>query len=438
MSTASFIARSDDRLSLRIPASSWKASGRRAAAAMAEKGAIVMRGAVRDWAVGDMREEGSWVLASGPAFQGLSLEEALASGYGKPEALKLLASLASALRLLSGLGRLPERIYEEGILFAPDGGLLILPMGLSASACSARNPDAFLAFGGGPESGASALMAAMLRRVCAQGKEEAPPGIALALLEPSLDHGLAALADRGGKGAAASIDEYCAAFEAAQARGFFHSLSEAEASATALKLQSALVALKKKETRSRFFKRRGGLLTGIAIGMAAILALGLLSLSSPGPDYSGLDAPELVAAYYGALDGLDMMGLEACVSGSAGKDDRNFVANLTVIRKMRQAYGDADLFVNAKDWLSRGSPPLGEGAVVYGISGLAIREAPGGTATESAAEPDERGFEARYAIWSSYGADEGYRVAQNERIDTLSLRRGRRGWKIVRIERISP
>jgi len=113
------------------------------------------------------------------------------------------------------------------------------------------------------------------------------------------------------------------------------------------------------------------------------------------------------------------------------------VANLSVIRKMRQAYGDADLFINAKDWLGQGSPALGEGAVVFGISELSIREAPESAAAARPTEPNESVYEARYAIWSSYGADDGFRIAKNERIDTLSLRRGKRGWKIVRIERIS-
>ncbi len=437
MSIAPFIMRHDDRLSLRIPISAWKASGQRAAAAMAEKGALVRDGAVRDWAVEDMREEGAWVFVYGPAFQGLSLEEALALGLGKEEALERVAALTKALGALARQGRLPERLYEEGILFSPEGELLILPMALTASACSAQNPNAFLAFGGGPETGASALIASMLRRVCAQGMAEAPAGLALALLEPSLDGELAALADRRGKEAPADIERWRAAFDAAHARGYFRAFNEPEAAAAKTRVGLAIAALKKKEARSRFFKRRGGLLTGIAIGMATLLAIGLLSQSSPGPDYSGLDAQQLVAAYYGALDSLDMMGLEACVAGSAGKDERNFVASLSVIRKMRQAYGDADGFINAKDWLGQGSPALGEGAVVFGISELSIREAPDSAASASPAATDERIFEARYAMWSSYGADEGYRVAKNERIDTLSLQRGKRGWKIVRIERIS-
>jgi hypothetical protein len=441
MSTVSFIARDDERLSLRIPGAAWKASGQRAAAAMAEKGTLIKNDAVRDWSIDAMREEGAWVLVSGPPFNGRSLKEALSSGLGKSAALKLLASLAFALRLLAREGRLPERIYEEGILFAADGELLILPMALTASACASQKPDAFLAFDSDPELAAASLIRSMLRNVCAQGRGEAPPALPLALLEPSLDGALAALADRGGKGAAPRIGEYCAAFDEASKRGFFRTLGDDEAKAAERTLQAALASIKKKEARTRFMKRRGGLISGIAIGMAALLAIGLLSRASPGPDYSRLDAPDLALAYYSALDRLDMMGLEACVTGSAGKDDRNFVGNLTVISKMRQAYADSDDFTNAKDWLAQGSPPIGEGQVVYGISGLSIRElGPGSLPADPAgtggARSSDRSFEARYTIWSSYGTEESMRVEKNERIDTLSLRAGKQGWKIFRIERI--
>jgi hypothetical protein len=444
MSTVSFIARDDERLSLRIPGAAWKASGQRAAAAMAEKGMLIKNDAVRDWSIDAMREEGAWVLVSGPPFNGRSLKEALSSGLGKSAALKLLASLACALRLLAREGRLPERLYEEGILFAPDGELLILPTALTASACASQKPDAFLAFDSDPELAAASLIRSMLRHVCAQGRGEAPLGLPLALLEPSLDGALAALADRGDKGAAPRIGDYCAAFDEASKRGFFRTLGDDEAEAAERTLQAALVSINKKEARTRFMKRRGGLISGIAIGMAALLAIGLLSRTSPGPDYSRLDAPDLALAYYSALDGLDMMGLEACVTGSAGKDDRNFVGNLTVISKMRQAYAASDDFTNAKDWLAQGSPPIGEGQVVYGISGLSIRELgpgsvpadPAGTGGPGGARSSDRIFEARYTIWSSYGTEESMRVEKNERIDTLSLRAGKQGWKIFRIERI--
>jgi hypothetical protein len=441
MSTVSFIARDDERLSLRIPGAAWKASGQRAAAAMAEKGLLIKNEAVRDWSIDAMREEGAWILVSGPPFNGRSLKEAVASGLGKSAALSQLASLACALRLLASAGRLPERLYEEGILFAADGGLLILPMALTASACAAQKPDAFLAFDSDPELAAASLLRSMLRHVCAQGRGDAHPALPLALLEPSLDGSLAALADRRSKDAAPRIDEYCAAFAAASKSGFFHTLDDDEAKAADQKLQAALLSLKRKDARARFMKRRGGLLSGIAIGMAALLALGLLSRSAPGPDYSLLDAPDLVLAYYGALDGLDMMGLEACVTGSAGKDDRNFVASLSVIGKMRQAYSDTGDFINAKDWLAQGSPAIKDGEAVYGISDLTVRELESGSGQASPVAPDgstsrARLFEARYTIWSSYGAEQAILVEKNERIDTLSLKAGKRGWKIFSIERI--
>ncbi|HAE21759.1 MAG TPA: hypothetical protein DCG47_05475 [Spirochaetaceae bacterium] len=440
MSAASFIQRGDGSLSLRIPGTAWRASGQRAAAAMAEKGTRIRGEEVQDWLIEDMREDGAWVLVSGPAFNGQSLVEALDAGLGKREALKRLAIVAKALRVLSRKGILPGRLFEEGILSAADGELLILPTALTASACAAHNPDAFLGFDSDPELAAAGLIRAMLRRICSHDKAEAPKDLALALIEPSLDAALAELADKSGKAGPASLGQWCDALEASQTRGFFRTVDEAEAKAAALKLQAAILALNKKEARTRFMKRRGGLLTGLALALGAALAIGLLSRSSPGPDYSGLDAPELILAYYGALDSLDMMGLEACVTGSAGKDDRNFVGNLTVIRKMRQAYGDADGFKNAKDWLEKGSPALLEGELVHGISGLSIRELATASASSASAGTDnasERHFEARYIIWSSFSAEESYRVIKNDRIDTLSLKKGKQGWKIVRIERIS-
>jgi hypothetical protein len=61
---------------------------------------------------------------------------------------------------------------------------------------------------------------------------------------------------------------------------------------------------------------------------------------------------------------------------------------------------------------------------------------PAGTGGPGGARSSDRIFEARYTIWSSYGTEESMRVEKNERIDTLSLRAGKQGWKIFRIERI--
>lgn len=131
---------------------------------------------------------------------------------------------------------------------------------------------------------------------------------------------------------------------------------------------------------------------------------------------------------------MDLATLDACLEGKAGKDDRSLITNLTVVMKMRQAYSQDAAYIHAQDWVAAGSPALVEGTMLYGITGLEIVPLvlP---SSDQPAPGEEKSFEARYTLWTTESNEERIQGIPTRRIDRLVLAEGRKGWKIIAIER---
>jgi hypothetical protein len=471
MTGQSIFARETGRLGIRIPRSAWKAAGHSASVAMRQKGTLIHQGQFSDWVADDLRQVEDEVICLGPGFEGLSLEELLEAKLDRTILLQRLASVARALHRLDHESILPVGIQSAGILVAANGDVLVLPPALiTRAAARARKGE-----GPGPESqpaiAASIILAGILRRIFlhqaerntgstneaamnsgsnnnaveiasadTEDRRKGDPFVPLGLIAPRLEPGLATLADRGMEQPATppSLDDWNRAFEEAGKKKYFRDLPHDELLKLELERKTAEIRTGKKLARKRFLAKRGSLLTGLAITAVIIAGIAIFDRPAPGPDLSELEPEALVQAYYGALDALDLAMMEACLDGKASqpvKDDRSLVTNLTVVMKMRQAYSPHSPFIPAHEWVATGSPELAEGAMLYGITGLEIEQLPlPGSPAPSAVETR---FVARYTLWTTESSEEVIRGSATHRIDRLDLVQGKKGWKIISIERES-
>jgi hypothetical protein len=462
MATPGIFAREPGKLGIRIPRSAWKAAGHSASAAMRQNGFLISQGQLSEWIADDLCQVDDEVICTGPGFDGLSLEELLVSGFGEVTILQRLAAVARALNRLDRASGLPAGIQSAGVLVSANGDVLILPPSLVARAAARIRKGKDAIPEDNPAITASVMLAGILRRMYlpeAYGiagattdknssskatdfdRRSGDPFVPLGLIAPRLDPGLAALADKamGQNTGSPSMEDWVKAFDSAGKNKFFRELSTDELAGFELQRKATETRVARKLALRHFMMKRGGLLSGLAIAMIVIAAIAILDRPPPGPDLSEFAPEAIVQSYYEAIDTLDLALLEACLEGKAGREDKSLVTNLTVVMKMRQAYAKDELFISAKDWVASGSPELEEGSLMFGITDLGIRNLdlpPSGQPLEGKPVPEEASrYEARYTLWTTESSEESIRSVHLSRIDRLVLEKGKKGWKIVSIER---
>jgi hypothetical protein len=141
------------------------------------------------------------------------------------------------------------------------------------------------------------------------------------------------------------------------------------------------------------------------------------------PTTTGMYSKSVVTAYYEAFSLMDHLFMEACVQGSAGKDDIDLAIKLYAVTKARQAHEmtATSPIIPAKTWLENGGDLPAPNA--FGVTDLTIEPIAG-------KEGDDRIiYRTSYTLWSP----EMYFIL---RTDTLTLNRDKKGnWKITEILR---
>jgi hypothetical protein len=434
-----------DGLAIRLPRQSFKTG---AIALRAQSGYILFPDRIEEWRVETFAESEEWILVSGPAFAGRSLDEA-----GSPEeGLSLLARSAAALGRLSALKLLPKGLLSAGILCGDGEVVLVLPPEFVARSFASLDPerrDRAAAHLASPraesaEDEASFLLAQAAYRFATgkpafsrlgddRGETHIARGgfLPVSLEAPRLEPALAGMIDRVlADPRGIGLGEWEGALAEARALGWFRSLPEAEAERLERSRRARVAAMARAGARAAFFRRRRGALiaAAIALGIAAAYVGSVLSAARSKPDYSGRPPREIVDLYYEAIDGLSTDSIEACGTKDAVRADYDMATNLFLISKMRMAYEGGNPLVRAEDWLARGRPELGPAPLLFGIAGLGIEELSLGR--------DEAAYRAAYSLWSmERKGEDSSAPRESRRVDLLSLSRSAKGWKIVKIER---
>jgi hypothetical protein len=457
------------KLGLRFPAGALKGAGTALTAAMGEEGRLVSGGASVPWHFESIVKDGEDVLLLGPDFLGPEdVGASLDESKDLEEGMRRLLSLARALSVLQGEGRLPRGIVSSGILFSACGNdpdamatVLVLPPTAASKALMARGAPARAAAAArlssprakGPEADASFLLAQAAYRFAAgkgayEGEAGEPDSVASAarssasagLAAPRLDAPLAALVDKAlADPGSVSLSDWNAVLGAARAALWTRELSPEEDAELSRRKAAFEAEGRSRQKRADFFRKRGGILiaAAVAVVVLALVAGDMLRAQWDKPDYSWLTPRELVQRYYLSVDALDLDSLEACGDRKAIKIDWNYVMSLVVLTKTRTAYEGKSPVLSAVDWIAAGKPDLAPTIFLYGIVGLSMK---GG---EAPAEGMRVSIRAQYSFWSldrkeDPSGDPSKALsfpAEEKRIDELLLERGKKGYQIIALDR---
>jgi hypothetical protein len=457
-----------DKLALRFPSGSLKGAGSYLAPAMTEEGRLLRLAAGAadgvpswsPWRFENLVQEEDAGLLLGPDFPDFrSLDEAgnLEEGMG------LLKTLARGFEALAADKALPRGIVSAGILFSLDGSrLLILPPQAAAKALITAGAEARATAvarltspeSDGPEADASFLIAQaayfFATGQCAYGSAAVeagsiaparPSAIAAVLAAPLLDPDVGSLIDKAlSDPRKVGLSEWVGALEKASIRGWLREVSAEEAAEFERSRASAEAEAEAKKKRAAFWRRRGGIVAAIAIGIAVIGFVGgdMMRAQRDKPNFASLPADDLVAHYYKAIDDIDIDSLEACGKTKAFKADYNYIMNVTVLSKTRMAYEGKSPVVNAAKWVAGGEPKLDSSAFLYGIAGLSVVK-------DESQGQDRVLYRATYSFWSmdhkeDASGDPGKTTAsplEEKRVDLITLERSAswKGWRITELDR---
>ncbi|MFW6368199.1 MAG: hypothetical protein ACOCZ9_00550 [Spirochaetota bacterium] len=122
---------------------------------------------------------------------------------------------------------------------------------------------------------------------------------------------------------------------------------------------------------------------------------------------AGMEAQEVVRAFYTAQNELDHETMDDATIDGAGSGPVREVTNLFVISRMRMSVEFDSGVVNAAEWDEQGRPPIPEGSWIYGVTGLEIEE----TEADSG---DEKTFRVDYTRWRPDNTPEDTDVVEPE------------------------
>ncbi len=447
-----------DRTGIRIPVSQQRNSAQLMSRMMGDTGYLVKGDEVLEWKVeSSIDEDGATVLA-GPAFSGLSLDLSIRAcetqGAGKDERARAEAAvldLAGAFAALAQRGCLPREISSCGIMTGADG-VLFLPPKIVQLAFAKLPPDersesvAFLRSGKAQDADSEAvfLLAQIAYRLAcgrsafeAEAKADIPAFtrggfVPSAQVQPRLHPSLVSRIDASlSQPSGADLPAWVAALRDRAGDGWLGDVDPSKAAVAGKQRVESEERLRREKRRGDFLRKRGGILAAVGISIAILgVVIGSVVVDrGKRPDFSGLGPVALAETYYKAIDSLDGTVLEVTAERSASKADDSLVTNLTVLTKMRMAYERKSPYITATEWVSKGKPALDSGTMVFGITGLTL-------APESVGE-DSAKLRADYTLWTMSAGREGVSPLPEGRItsDELTLKKGKKGWKIVGIER---
>jgi hypothetical protein len=189
--------------------------------------------------------------------------------------------------------------------------------------------------------------------------------------------------------------------------------------------------------RRRLFLRRNSwkfAMAAVGIGLAAIIGGTALSNILRPLRTVGMSPEQVVQAYYGSVNSLDVELLK-----DTGKDMISLVDNLFIFSQIRFGTERRNVRMPVDQWLAQGSPALEPDLILFGVGGLTVLPS-----LEPADQGESRHFLASYDLYTSAAKDTGSQSFRPTRLlatiahrqERLTLKLGsRQTWQIVKIER---
>ena len=412
---------------------------------------------VREWRYEGVVERDGIVYLVGPHSPGVSLHEVLA--MPKARSLPLMARLARTLLLLSerGAGWFP--LQSDSVFFTSQDSVLFLPPGVDRELRDLRpfesNRETYECLNHpdlrGPALSAFSIASCLFRIITGRFPfwgadagdlheqvrhlEIQPPASLVPGLEQEVSDTIMAGLGRGARGTV-SLAELADALQRWQGRDLVHPLSE-ELRLSALSAAGAHEASAERSFQRRRFWRKNWRVAAVIAATVVILgAVGgtmLKNILAPRVTH-GYSPRKVVETFYGSMNTLDHMAMQACVVGRAGRDEIDEATTLYVTSRVTQGYEGRSNVISAAEWDTAGRPPLVSPTSLYGVTGLVV--------TEQQGLPSPV-FLVKYDKWNpaspadaAPGVDVAPRSEGHAVTDRVWMKTDRGDWVIYRIERL--
>ncbi len=172
--------------------------------------------------------------------------------------------------------------------------------------------------------------------------------------------------------------------------------------------------------RLHFKRNRGRYIVGALLCIGVLYAaFSLIRQALEPPPTAGLEARQVVEAYYRAWNNLDHETMTAFTERRVGRNRLREVTHLFVVARVRQAYERRVTVARPEEWLEAGEPA---DVMPYGLTEITI--------AETSRSDEEVRFSVSYRFWNNVVEDDRPRVITLDREETVVLRRMEDAWTI--------
>jgi len=420
-------------------------------------GWIVKEHSITEWKIEGIYSKDDHSYFYGAYHQGRLLREVLKEKPG--DWINILQKLTTAYSFLTGQGIPHFRIYTMSVYFLDEGGILFLPpdiieeiiaLGSAEMKLEQKNLVNHPYLQG--EAAVSYTLGVLGYRALTQtfpfsaitedeiryqirNKKLLPLHLSVPGLKKEEAQFILTALCQTASTPPHTLKEWITRLELWQKSGLYEEISKDETVLLQNKAREKTRSLEKKYQQNIFFFRYKWIMLTITVVVLTLMLITGTSIYNihfkprTTKDFSPL---QIVQAYYKSITTIDFYTLEDCIVGKNVKEDVNEIVNIYVITKQQSALNMEKPTIDPDEWTRRGRPQLRPGLLLYGISGLAVKE------LAAAPEPV---FEAEYEKWHSEFDDENrdlmsvphYYCTQYK--DRLYLKTDRGGWVIYRLDR---
>jgi hypothetical protein len=348
-------------------------------------------GRMESWKLEGVSEEKSSMIFYGPLIKGELFTAATLTLDKFEKIIRVFQALRSKNSSYNGF-------YSRSWVFLEDGRVLILPVSLMdfirksekeenrvANWYPYNHPDKLNAEG--MEFTAAILASQLLSGTNPYAPMEKaeddrneqlrrPPVLTADLMIPGLKNEIASHISSSFKAEESVLKDWSRIIDLWRKEGAIRELNDAEKDEIKLKADQILERGEKNRKRRQVWRRKSSLY--LVIAAAVIFTVILISTpirkSLEPPQTMGLDARQVVEAYYGSFNDMDQVIMEDCIEKKLGKGDVGEVTNIFVTSRVRMGYEGSSGIINAEEWVESGRVAPAFGESIYGVAELEIND----------------------------------------------------------------